>query len=297
MFVPLQADGFPTTPDAFLDQYGPGIVDVATTVAIFLVAFAVLYVVGKSILVRLTERSLESRGFKPGIVSLGASLAGIVALVGALALGATVAGFGTVLVAFATLTGALVLAIGFATQDLVSNFVAGVFILKDEPFQTGDWIEWDGNEGVVREIQLRVTTLDTFDNEMMTVPNSQLANAVLVNPVGNETLRVSYGFGISYDDDIGHAQSIITDVGRSIEGVLPDPEPSAPVADLGDSAVVLSGRVWVNPRETSAAGVRAQFVQAVKERFDAEGISMPYPHSELTGAVSVTSPAADVEAF
>ncbi|WP_435363042.1 mechanosensitive ion channel family protein [Haloarchaeobius sp. DYHT-AS-18] len=297
MVVPLQADGFPTTPDAFVDQYGPGIVDVAATVAIFLVAFAVLYVVGKYVLVRLTERSLESRGFKPGIVGLGSSIAGLIALVGALALGATVAGFGTVLVAFATLTGALVLAIGFATQDLVSNFVAGVFILKDEPFKTGDWIAWDGNEGVVREISLRVTTLDTFANEMVTVPNGQLANAVLVNPVGNDTLRVSYDFGISYDDDIEQAQRIITEVARTIDGVLLDPEPSAPVADLGDSAVVLSGRVWVNPRETSAAGVRAQLVQAVKERFDVDGISMPYPHSELTGSVGITSTAPDVEAL
>ncbi|MCT9095651.1 mechanosensitive ion channel family protein [Haloarchaeobius sp. HME9146] len=297
MFVPLQADGFPTTPGAFVDQYGPGIVDVATTVAIFLVSFAVLYVVGKYVLVRLTERSLESRGFKPGIVGLGVSIAGIIALVGALALGATVAGFGTVLVAFATLTGALVLAIGFATQDLVSNFVAGVFILKDEPFKTGDWITWDGNEGVVREISLRVTTLDTFANEMVTVPNGQLANAVLVNPVGNDTLRVSYDFGISYDDDIEQAQRIITEVARTIDGVLLDPEPSAPVADLGDSAVVLSGRVWVNPRETSAAGVRSQLVQAVKERFDMDGISMPYPHSELTGSVGITSTAPDVEAL
>lgn len=86
-----------------------------------------------------------------------------------MALAATVAGFGVVLAAFATLAGALALAVGFAAQDLIANFVACVFIIQDEPFEVGDCIEWNGNGGVVREIRLRVTKLDTFDNEPVTV--------------------------------------------------------------------------------------------------------------------------------
>lgn len=285
---PIQAQGLPRSTDQVIAQYGPEVVSAATTVVLFLASFAVFYYVGRPILVRLTRRSLESRGFKSGIVSVGVSVTNVAVLVGALALAATVAGFGMVLVAFTAIAGALVLAVGFATQDIIANFVAGVFILKDEPFRTGDWIEWDGNVGVVREITIRITKLDTFDNELVTVPNSDLANSVVTNPVANDTLRVTYDFGIDYGDDIDHAQQVITDVGQAVDGVLTEPAPTAPVTDLGDSAVVLQGRVWIDPDESGAGAVKAAFVTAVKERFDEEGIDMPYPHTEVTGGVEVS---------
>lgn len=200
---------------------------------------------------------------------------------------ATVAGFGVVLGAFATLVGALSLAVGFAAQDLIANFVAGVFILHDEPFVVGDWIEWDGNTGVVRKIQLRVTKIETFDNELITVPNSHLANEAVTNPVANDQVRVTYDFGIGYDDDIKQARHAIVDEGTQIDGVLDDPEPTAPVTELGGSSVVLSGRVWIDPNENSFPAVRAKFVEAVKERLDAEGIDIPYATTELTGGLDV----------
>ena len=274
-----------------LGGYGPALLEAATTVALFLVSFAIIYWLGKRVLVSLTGRSLESRGFAEGLVGLTKSVVGIVVLVGALALAATIAGFGTVLVAFSALAGALVLAVGFASQDLIANFVAGVFIVKDEPFRVGDTVEWDGNAGVVREIELRVTKLDTVDNELVTVPNAELANSALVNPNGNERLRVSYDFGVSYDVDIAHARDVIADEAKRVVGALPDPAPEVAVADLGDSAVVLSGRLWIDPGEQSPAGVRAAFIEAVKNRFDAEGIDMPYPHSELTGELTVSEQA------
>lgn len=270
-----------------VQQYGPQLIRVGTSIVVFLAAFVILYYLGRSILVRLTRRSLEARGFKPGIVGVATSIVGIIALIAAIAIAATLVGFGSVLIAFTTLSGALALAIGFAAQDIIANFVAGIFILKDEPFLTGDLIEWGGNEGVVREISLRTTKLDTFDNELVTVPNSELANAVVTNPVANDTLRVSYGFGIGYSEDIETAQSIVTAVGRGLDGVLDDPAPTAPVTELGDSAVVVSGRVWIDPAETGAGAIRAAFVKTVKERFDAEGIDMPYPHTQLTGEVAV----------
>ena len=133
---------------------------------------------------------------------------------------ATVAGFGVVLGAFATLLGALSLAVGFAMQDLLSNFVAGVFILRDEPFQIGDWTEWYGDTertGVVRDIQLRVTKIETFDNELITVPNSELADSTVKNPVANEELRVPFTFGIGYEDDIDQARDIIIQEASTVD--------------------------------------------------------------------------------
>jgi small-conductance mechanosensitive channel len=275
--------------DSYLDpeEYVPPIVDALTTVAIFVVVFAIIYFLGKYFVTRAVRAGLQRRGFEETLVGLAVSTVTVVTAVVAIALAATIAGFGVVLAAFATLAGALALAVGFAAQDLIANFVAGVFIIQDEPFEVGDWIEWDGNTAVVREIQLRVTKLDTFDNELVTVPNSALVNTAVTNPVANDTLRLSYDFGIGYGDDIEQARTAILEEGSKIEGVLEDPEPAAPVTDLGDSAVVLTGRVWIDPNEHGAAGVRAKFVEAVKQRLDEEGIDFPYPNTELSGDVRV----------
>ena len=270
-------------------QYVPAVIDAVTTVALFAVVFVVLYVLGKSFMARTVETTLDRRGYDEALVGLAVSTSVMASAVVAVAVAATVAGFGVVLAAFATLAGALALAVGFAAQDLIANFVAGVFIIQDEPFEVGDWIEWNGNSGVVREIQMRVTKLDTFDNELVTVPNSDLASAAVVNNVANDRRRVSVGFGIGYEDDIELAREAVIDEGASIAGVLDEPAPTAPVAELADSAVVLSGRVWIDPTESSYGAIRAQFVEAVKQRFDSEGLDMPYPNTELSGALEITN--------
>ncbi|WP_411798295.1 mechanosensitive ion channel family protein [Halonotius sp. F2-221B] len=279
----------PTSVDGFLTQYGNVVVDFAITVVTFLVTFLLLYRIGKSVLVRATSRALNAREFSTAVVSLGSSIAAVLAVVGAVAIAATVAGFPAILSAFATLAGALALGISFAAGDIIENFVAGVFILKDKPFTVGDYIEWDGNDGIVREINLRVTKLDSFDNEQLTVPNGDLASAVVTNPVANDTRRVTVDFGIEYGASIAAARAAILDEASKIDGVLNEPEPAAPVTGLGDSAVVLNGRVWIDPAETGAGGVKHTLVENVKRRFDAEGIGMPYPYTELTGEIDVNS--------
>jgi small-conductance mechanosensitive channel len=282
--LPLQF-GFPLDPQ----QYVPPLVSAATTVVLFVVVFVLVYLLGKRVVTGAVREGLRRREFDETLVGLAVSTSVVAVAVVSVALAATVAGFGVVLAAFATLAGALALAVGFAAQDLIANFVAGVFIIQDEPFEVGDWIEWSGNEGVVREIQLRVTKLDTFDNQLVTVPNSDLASAAVINNVANEQRRVSVGFGIGYDDDIEGAREAIVEEASRIDGVLDDPAPSAPVTSLGDSAVVLSGRLWIDPEESGYGPVRSQFVERVKERFDAAGIDMPYPNTEVSGSVAVTN--------
>lgn len=286
LFTLLQV---PTSLDGFLTQYGNVVVDFAITVATFLVTFLLLYKIGKSVLVRVTKKTLNAREFSTAVVSLGSSVAAVLAVVGAVAIAATVAGFPAILGAFATIVGALSLGIAFAAGDIIENFVAGIFILKDKPFVVGDYIEWDGNDGIVREINLRVTKLDSFDNEQLTVPNGDLASAVVTNPVANETRRVTFDFGIEYGASIADARAAILDEASKIDGILADPAPAAPVTGLGDSAVVLNARVWIDPAETGAGGVKHQLVENVKHRFDAEGIGMPYPYTEVTGEINVNN--------
>lgn len=286
LFTLLQV---PNSLDGLLTQYGSVVVDFGITVVTFLVTFLLLYRIGKSVLVRATSRALNAREFSSAVVSLGSSVAAVLAVVGAVAIAATVAGFPAILSAFATLAGALALGVSFAAGDIIENFVAGIFILKDKPFGVGDYIQWDGNDGIVREINLRVTKLDSFDNEQLTVPNGDLASAVVTNPVANDTRRVTFDFGIEYGASIAAARAAILDEASKIDGVLAEPEPAAPVTGLGDSAVVLNGRVWIDPAETGAGGVKHTLVENVKRRFDAEGIGMPYPYTELTGEIDVNS--------
>ncbi len=279
----------PGTLDGFLAQYSSVVVDFGITVVTFLVTFLLLYGLGKSVLVRATKKALNAREFSQAVVGLGSSVAAVLAVIGAVAIAATAAGFPAILSAFATLAGALALGVSFAAGDIIENFVAGIFILKDKPFGVGDYIEWDGNSGIVREISLRVTKLDSFDNEQLTVPNSDLANAVVTNPVANDTRRVTFDFGIEYGASISDARAAILDEASEIDGILADPAPTAPVTGLGDSAVVLNARVWIDPAETGAGGVKHDLVEAVKHRFDDEGIGMPYPYTELTGQVDINS--------
>ncbi|WP_435099702.1 mechanosensitive ion channel family protein [Halorubrum sp. N11] len=272
-----------------LQQYIPALTSAIVKTLLFVIVFLVVYRLGRSVVTRTVESSLKRREFDETLVGFAASMTVGVMTIFAAALAAAIAGFGTVLAAFATLGGALTLAIGFAAQDLIANFVAGVFVIKEKTFTVGDWIEWNGNDGVVREIHLRVTKLDTLDNQLMTVPNSDLANATVINNVTNDRRRVSVGFGVEYDEDITRARTVIVEEGARIDGVLDVPKPTAPLAELGDSAVILSGRVWIDPSESSYPAVRSQFAEAVKHRFDAEGIDIPYPNTKLSGGLEVTN--------
>jgi len=266
--------------------YG-GIVRAGVT---FLLAFVVLYLLGRFLLVPAVERSLAARGYDETLRSLAAKVTRAVVVATAIAIGFTLAGYGAVLSSLAILGGAFALALGFAAQDLVGNFVAGVFILRDKPFVVGDWIAWDGGEGVVDDVDLRVTRVRTFDNEMVTVPNGTLANTAVTNPVAYGTLRLRETFGVGYEDDVDRVTEILVEEARAHDDVLNEPEPSVRLVEFGDSAVGLQAGIWIrDPTAGAASRVRSEYARAVKERFDDEGIDMPYPHTQLTGGIDVAT--------
>ena len=269
---------------------------IATAVILFAAGFLAVLLLGKYALIPGLRRVVRSRGFDEAVLSLGTNVLNAVVWVAAIAIGFAVAGYGAFLSAFAVFGGAIALAVGFAAQDLLGNFVAGVFILKDKPFEVGDWIEWDGNSGRVEEIDLRVSRVRTFDNELVTVPNGDLANNAVTNPVAYDTLRQKFVFGIGYDDDIGEATDIIVEKAEAHEEILDDPGVSVRVTELGDSAVGLQSRWWIDdPDRGDFVRVRSEYVTAVKEAFDDAGIDMPYVHRQLTGSVEVLESVADGE--
>ncbi|MFB6124956.1 MAG: mechanosensitive ion channel family protein [Halanaeroarchaeum sp.] len=255
----------------------------------FLVAFVVVWVVGRLAVRPLVGRVLDRRGLddhaKRPIERL---VGGIVVFVG-VAVGFGFAGFQGFLQSLATIAAAGTLAVGFALQDVIKNLVAGVFIYTDRPFRIGDWIEWDDYSGVVEDISLRVSRVRTFDNELLTVPNSTLTDGVIKNPVEGDRLRIKVPFGIGYDDDVEEATRIIVEEAEARENILDDPGPSVRLTELGDNAVVLQSRIWIpDPRRSDFVKTRSEYVQTVKERFDEEGIDFPYPQRVLHGEVSLS---------
>jgi small-conductance mechanosensitive channel len=264
---------------------------------VFVVVFVVVYLVGRTIFRPLTDRALDRRGLDAHAKRPLKRLVGIVVVFVAVAVAFGLAGFGNFLQSLATVAAAATLAIGFAMQDVIKNFVAGVFIYTDKPFRIGDWIEWDGNSGIVEDISLRVSRVRTFDNELLTVPNGQLTDGVIKNPVAKDKLRLKFVFGIGYDDDIEEATDIIIEEAEAHEDILEDPEPSVRLTELADSYVGLQSRIWIaNPSRADFVRTRAEYVTNVKNRFDEAGIDIPYPQRELTGNVELAGPVADAGA-
>ena len=273
----------------FLVEYvglSPAFADPIGYAAQGIVVFVVLYIVGKVAVLPLADRAMDRQGLDHHARNPLQKVALAVVIFVALAVGFGAAGRGSLLTSLATIAAAATLAIGLALQDVLKNFVAGVFIFAENPFRIGDWIEWDDNAGVVEDISLRVTRVRSFDNELLTVPNSQLTDNVLTNPVDADKLRVKFVFGIGYDDDIERATDVILEEATAHDDIMDDPAPSVRLTELGDSSVGLQSRIWIaEPSRADFVSIRGEYVTAVKRRFDEEGIDIPYPHRTLTGGI------------
>ncbi|MFB6140374.1 MAG: mechanosensitive ion channel family protein [Halosimplex sp.] len=256
----------------------------------FVVAFVVLYLLGRAFVLPLVNRLLAARDLDTHARKPLQKIASFLVVFAAIGAAFAFAGYGKILTALATIGGAATLAIGFAMQDALANFVAGVFIFTDKPFRIGDWIEWDGNAGVVEDISLRVSRVRTFDNELLTVPNSNLTDDVIKNPVAKDRLRMKFVFGIGYEDDIDEATEIILEEARDHPDILEDPEPSVRLTELADSYVGLQSRFWIaNPSRSDFVKVQGEYVTAVKQRFDEAGINIPYPQRDLHGGLELSN--------
>ena len=256
----------------------------------FFVAFVGVIFFGRLILSPITNRMMNSRGLDAHAKKPLQKLVSFLVIFLAIAVAFGAAGLGSFLTAVATIAAAATLAIGFALQDVIKNFAAGIFIFTDKPFRIGDWIEWDGNAGVVEDISLRVTRVKTFDNELLTVPNGDLMDGVIKNPVAKDKLRVKFVFGIGYDDDIPEATEIIIEEAQKHDEILDEPAPSVRLMELGDSSVGLQSRIWISdPNRADFVKTRGEYVEAVKRRFDEEDINIPYPNRTIGGGLDLTN--------
>ncbi len=175
--------------------------------------------------------------------------------------------------------GAAGFVIGFALQGTLSNFAAGLMILMYRPYDVGHIIKAGGKKGIVDTMNLVSTTIKTFDNQVVIIPNGTIWGDVITNVTGSDTRRVDMMFGISYTDDINNTQKILEDIIKAHKFVLDSPKPIIRLHELGDSSVNFVCRPWA--KTDHYWDVYWDITRSVKEQFDREGISIPFPQHDV----------------
>lgn len=242
-------------------------------------ALAIL-VIGKwvvSILKRITLKMMERhqvdqtlRGFIGALVHISLQVFVIIAALGALNIKTA---------SLVAVLGAAGLAVGLALQGSLANFAAGVLLIIFKPFTVDDLVEAGDAMGTVREIGVLNTHIDTLDNKKIIVPNSKIMSDNITNYSANSTRRVDIVAGISYGDDIDKAREVIKSVLADVPGVLDSPAPDILVKEMADSSVNFAVRPWSTPADYWS--VYFGVTEGIKKRFDAEGISIPFPQRDV----------------
>ncbi|KAB1185387.1 MULTISPECIES: mechanosensitive ion channel family protein [Haloferax] len=256
----------------------------------FFLTLIITYAIARFGIVRHIMRVMRRREFDPSIISLGRLVGTIMSAVLAFGLAFAIAGFGSFLTAMSAVSGALVIAVGLAANDLIANLLAGLYIINEKLFVVGDWIEWEDNRGRVEQIDLRITRVRTFDNELVAVPNSELANTVITNPVAYGKLRISVEFAVGFEH-VDRAINVIMEEANSFPKILTEPTPSVIVYELGDTYVGLRARVWMDePSRPHFNRLRGEFITKVVRRFTKEGITRDPEAVQLSGGIGIDGP-------
>ncbi len=262
-------NGFTGYLDANLENYISFGIKVLLTIIVFLVGQKII-----SWVLKMTRRSLGKMNVDQGVQQFVTSLLKCILYVLLIAILANQ--FGVETTSVAALLGSIGVAIGFALQGSLSNFAGGILILMLKPFVVGDYILEDSNknEGVVVEIQIFYTKLQSVDNKIAVIPNGILANSSLTNITGEKFRRLDISVGISYEADLMKAKAILLDMLSKHEEILKDRDYVVVVEDLGESAVVLGCKGWV--KTESYWATKWQMLEDIKLTFDREGIEIPY---------------------
>ncbi len=186
---------------------------------------------------------------------------------------------GVATTSFIAVLGAAGLAVGLALQGSLSNFAGGVLLILFKPYKVGDYVEMQDTSGTVHGIQLLYTVLRTPDNKQVFVPNGPVANGNIVNYSTQPTRRVDMQFGIGYGSSIDLAKDTLAELLKADDRVLTDPPAQIVVAELADNSVNIKVRAWTESGDYW--GVYFDMQEAVKKRFDAAGLEIPFPQRDV----------------
>ncbi len=241
-----------------------------------MVVFASSFFVAKMVKERVIDRVSEKLGEDDKDVLV---LIGRITYVAVLGVGITVAlKIGGI--DLTPLVAAVGFGLGFAMQDLVMNFLAGVLILLNRPFHIGDYIKVNDTVGQVMEIQSRATILKALDGTRIIVPNAELFTTQVTSFTSNPFRRVEIELGVSYAADLSHATRVTMEVVKAHPKVLHEPPPSITWTGFGEENIDFTARFWVGSKD-GWVKVKSELIQAIKKAYDEQGIEMAYPTRTL----------------
>jgi small-conductance mechanosensitive channel len=256
---------------------------------VFAVAFFAVVAVGYFLLDPAVNRLLERREVDATaeLVFRRSTRVGYLA-VGAF-VGVALAGFEVLAGGSALVLAAVTFTLGVAGQDAVGNLVSGVFLVLDRNFSVGDFIRWQDKSGTVKDIGFRVTRVRTIDNEIITVPNTELATSAITTPYNGATHRTTIPIGIDYDDDPDEATRILVEAAHDQPDILSIPSPAVRLTEFAASHVALEVQYWVaDPWEANLLRIRSSYARAAKRRLEDAGLSvMPPSKHDLSGTLTV----------
>jgi small conductance mechanosensitive channel len=269
----------PTSVDE-VNQIWVQVQDIVTVWGLKVIAAVAIFIIGRwvAMLVRRVVRRVMERAKVESIITGFVSSIAYIALLAFVVI-AALGQLGIQTTSFIAILGAAGLAIGLALQGSLANFAAGFLMIIFRPFKVGDFIEGAGVAGVVEEIQIFTTTLKTGDNKIIIVPNAKLAGDNITNYSALETRRVDMTVGVAYDADLAHVKKVLNDIISQDERILAGPAPLVAVAELADSSVNFVVRVWT--RTSDYWAVKFDMTETIKNRFDAEGIGIPFPQRDI----------------
>ncbi len=259
---------------------GDEIARILSTYGLKLLAAIAVFVIGRIIAKWLSQavaKAMSKTKVEKTLIKFVTNLVYIALLIFVIIAALGVMGIETA--SFAVVLGATGLAVGLALQGSLSNFAAGVLMMIFKPFKVGDFIEAGGALGVVKEIQIFNTILNSPDNIRIIVPNAQVTGGNIKNYTVNGTRRVDLVVGVSYEDNLKKAKDVIETVLAADERILKDPAMTVAVSELGDSGVNFVVRPWV--KVADYWDVYFDVTTKIKLALDKNGISIPYPQHDI----------------
>ena len=239
----------------------------------------------------LMQKMLKNYGLNASIEQLLHNLLSMLIIV--LWIASVMSQFGFDIVSVVAGLGIAGIAVGFAAQATLANFIAGITILIEQSFQVGDWVSINEKEGKVVQIALRTTQILTRDNITVIFPNSTVASAEVINLTAKNLIRFDIEVRIALEADIKSARAIILDILADTKEVLERPAPTATVDKIGDFGVFFIVRFWVNPPHVSRMPfIKENLREQIKVALDDASIATPYPHMQLLMPSAMPSEAA-----
>lgn len=248
--------------------------------AVNVVAAIAIFIIGRiivRIIVGALRRAMQRHDVEKTLESFICNIVRVALLV--LVVITAIAQLGVETTSLIAVFGAAGLAVGLALQGSLSNFAAGVLIVLFRPYKAGDFIEAAGVAGSVEEVQILTTILKTPDNKKVIVPNGQILGDVITNYSAHDTRRLELVIGVSYSDDLDKVKQTLKDLVDADERILDEPACQIALKELADSSVNFVVRPWV--RTEDYWSVYFDLTEAVKKRFDNDGISFPFPQRDV----------------